>query len=106
MRLILVEIIIAGKMMDRELGALRDFQRFLSRLGTVPDNKIKFYILHDLKQNQNRLKARFEIDTTACETRGIKPHAGAIQNRTIKTKYKDAAASYGAVICKVKAIRL
>ena len=44
MRLILVEIIIAGKMMDRELGALRDFQRFLSRLGTVPDNKSKFYI--------------------------------------------------------------
>lgn len=30
--------------MDRELGALRNFQRFLSQLGTVPDNKTKFKI--------------------------------------------------------------
>jgi len=64
--------------MDRELGMLRDFQTFLSQLGTVPENKTKFYIhwvrrfvkfcnyqlessLHNLNHIQNRLKARFEI---------------------------------------------
>ncbi len=31
-------------MMDREVGMLRDFETFLSQLGTVPENKTKFYI--------------------------------------------------------------
>ncbi len=30
--------------MDRETRALRDFQIFLSQLGTVPENKISFYV--------------------------------------------------------------
>ena len=31
-------------MMDRKSGALTDFQAFLSQLGTIPENKTKFYI--------------------------------------------------------------
>src|SRR3972149_247732 len=31
-------------MMDRETGALKDFETFLSKLGTIPENKTKFYI--------------------------------------------------------------
>lgn len=31
-------------MMDRKMGALGDFQTFLSQLKTVPENKIEFYI--------------------------------------------------------------
>jgi hypothetical protein len=30
--------------MDRETGALRDFQTFLSQSGTVPESKIGFYV--------------------------------------------------------------
>jgi len=30
--------------MDRETGALKDFQTFLSQSGTVPENKISFYV--------------------------------------------------------------
>jgi site-specific recombinase XerD len=30
--------------MDKEVDALRDFQTFLSQLGTVPENKTKFYV--------------------------------------------------------------
>jgi len=30
--------------MDKEVVALRDFQTFLSQLGTVPENKTKFYL--------------------------------------------------------------
>ena len=29
--------------MDRDKGALRDFETFLSKLGTIPDDKTKFY---------------------------------------------------------------
>jgi integron integrase len=31
-------------MMNREMGVLRDFETFLSKLGTIPDDKTKFYI--------------------------------------------------------------
>ena len=31
-------------MMDREVGMLRDFETFLSKLGTIPDDKTKFYV--------------------------------------------------------------
>jgi hypothetical protein len=31
-------------MMDRETGALADFETFLSKLGTIPEGKIKFYL--------------------------------------------------------------
>lgn len=31
-------------MMDREIGMLRDFETFLSKLGTIPDDKTKFYV--------------------------------------------------------------
>jgi hypothetical protein len=30
--------------MDREPDALKDFQTFLSQLGSVPENKITFYV--------------------------------------------------------------
>ena len=30
--------------MDRGTGALRDFQTFFSQSGTVPENKISFYV--------------------------------------------------------------
>lgn len=30
--------------MDREVGMLRDFETFLSKLGTIPDDKTKFYV--------------------------------------------------------------
>ena len=30
--------------MEREMGVIRDFETFLSQLGTVPENKTKFYI--------------------------------------------------------------
>jgi integron integrase len=36
--------IIWGTMMDREAVALKDFETFLSQLGTVPENKTKFYL--------------------------------------------------------------
>jgi hypothetical protein len=32
-------------MMNREMGVLRDFETFLSKLGTIPYNQTKFYIL-------------------------------------------------------------
>ena len=31
-------------MMDREVGMLRDFETFLSKWGTIPDDKTKFYV--------------------------------------------------------------
>jgi len=31
-------------MMDRKNGGVEDFQAFLSKLGTIPKDKIKFYI--------------------------------------------------------------
>ena len=31
--------------MNREMLVLRDFETFLSKLETIPDNKTKFYIL-------------------------------------------------------------
>jgi len=30
--------------MDRETGVLGDFKTFLSKLGTIPENKTKFYL--------------------------------------------------------------
>ena len=30
--------------MDRGIGALTDFETFLSKLGTIPEDRIKFYI--------------------------------------------------------------
>jgi hypothetical protein len=30
--------------MDRAMGALTDFETFLSKLGTIPEDRIKFYI--------------------------------------------------------------
>jgi hypothetical protein len=32
-------------MMNREMAVLRDFETFLSKSGTIPDNQTKFYIL-------------------------------------------------------------
>jgi len=40
-------------MMNREMGVLRDFETFLSKSGTIPDNQTKFYILGE----------RFEADS-------------------------------------------
>ena len=31
-------------MMDRKTGGLEDFQAFLSKLGTIPEDKTKFYL--------------------------------------------------------------
>ncbi len=30
--------------MDRAMGTLTDFEPFLSKLGTIPEDRIKFYI--------------------------------------------------------------
>jgi len=50
--------------MNREMLVLRDFETFLSKSGTIPNNKTKFYILGQrFEADSHRSKGTYFIGT-------------------------------------------
>jgi hypothetical protein len=50
-------------MMDTKNGRVEDFEAFLSKLGTVPEDKIKFYIhwVRRLRKKPSEIKSPLDV---------------------------------------------
>jgi len=59
--------------MDREMSALADFETFLSKLGAIPEDKIKFY-LHWVRRFLK--SCNYQLDSVQLRNTGFRVKPG------------------------------